>query len=208
MTAGGRAITLIELLIVLAIALAIGAVSLRSALTWSDEEQLAAVQSGLSSAALEARSVSLAEQRPVELVAEVTARGAFRVGTLTPVESVAAAESELALEVAPAMDDRLSVLYELPVDMSIEDDAGESMDDAGLLDSERGRIALMTLLPDGSARLSGSSWALVREEQRYLPSIETWTARLAFTPEESEANEDGFLSAASDEPVDEEGGEP
>lgn len=219
MTAGGRAITLIELLIVLAIALAIGAISLRGAFSWSEDEQLKAVQSGLSSAALEARSLSLAEQRPVELVVEETERGTFRVGTLAPVEPRSDSADAFGLQddpvtdlmadlaVDPVLDETLNILYELPAGMIIEDETGGVVEEVSAFGDGSARISLMLLMPDGSARLSDSSWALVRDELRYLPSLEAWTARLTFTQEDLEQDEAPFTGGLPDESPGDIGGE-
>lgn len=184
MTVRGRGITLIELLIVLAVALALGAVSLRSALSWSDEDRLDAVATGLSSAALEARSVALRRMTPVELVAERAGPGVFRVGMV----DVGAQDDSL-----DEVED-MSVLYELPEDLSIV--SGEGISESG------GRVALLRLRPDGAAELSGEGWTLTQGETVYTPTVGAWTARLTFavTAEGDEAADFESASAEAGQP--------
>lgn len=180
MTGGRRAITLIELLIVLAVALALSAVSLRSALSWSDEDRLDAVVSGLSSAALEARSVALRRMLPVELVAERAEPGVFRVGIVN------VGTSDGLLDEVEVM----SVLYELPEDLSIV--SGEGIIESG------GRVALLRLRPDGAAELAGEGWTLTQGEMVYTPTVGAWTARLTFAVTSKEEVATDFEPASAE----------
>lgn len=191
MTGGRRAITLIELLIVLAVALALGAVSLRSALSWSDEDRLDAVVSGLSSAALEARSQALVKSVPVDLVAERLEGGVVRVGMV--IEDQVAERGgdgvEAALiEVEPA----IRVLYELPEGLALE------IEGSSIEDESAERIGLLRVMPDGSAVLDGERWMLVSGEQRYEPTLGAWTARLSFAETSSAGDEVAFDSGLTE----------
>ncbi len=192
MTAGGRALTLIELLIVLAIALAIGAVSFGGAMSWSDAERLASVQDGLSSAALETRSKALAQQRPVELVAERDGRGRMRVGVLTSEETPTESGDAFGEPMQAFPEERFGVLYELPGDMDIATDEVSEFPDAS-----GERIVLLRVLPDGSVSMLPGAWTLTQGDAVFKPTIETWTARLSFTFEETDEN----AGVSVDEPV-------
>ncbi len=190
MTSGGRAITLVELLIVLAIALAIGALTFKSAVTWTDKDKLEAVQTGLSSAALEARSEALALQRPFELVAQESDRGVFRIGMIETHEHAEFLASDFEVNVEEP-ESRMRVLYELPAAMRIQVDDPVDFDPQGQLGSEP--IVLMRLLPDGSAVLPGFAWTLSQEDRVFAPSIARWTARFAFSlRDEGDASDDPF----------------
>lgn len=195
MTAGGRALTLIELLIVLAVALAIGAVSFGGAMSWSDAERLASVQDGLSSAALEARSKALAQQRPVELVAEHDGRGRMRVGVLTTEETPTGSGDAFGEPMQAFPEDRFGVLYELPGDMDIATDEVSEFPNA----SEE-RIVLLRVLPDGSVSMATGAWTLTQGDAVFRPTIETWTARLSFALEETSEDRGAFAQ----EPVENE----
>ena len=197
MTAGGRAITLTELLIVLAIALAIGAISFGGALRWSDAERLASVQQGLSSAALEARSLALQLQQPIDLVLDRSAKGAIRVGVLfTSDEGI----GEVASFDTPALEEspqKLRVLYELPEDflidteLSAEDESGSGH-----------RLAILRVMPDGTSLMQDSNWTLMQGESVYAPEIETWTARLTFTPVDTSDDPDEISGLSQTELLD------
>lgn len=176
MRARGRAITLIELLIVLAVALALGAVSLRGAVTWSDADRLRAAEDGLASAALEARAEALRSGGAVELVSFNNDRGAALVGMRR--ESQGEEADATATEVI-GEDVGLVVLYELPKGMTI---TGEDSEDA----ESPGEIVLVRLLPDGSALIAQPQWRLSRGEERLAASIERWTGRLTLSPVEPE----------------------
>jgi len=193
MPVGGRAITLIELLIVLAIALAIGALSLRGAVTWTEQDRIAAVESGLSSAALETRARALREQKPFELVAIKTDRGVFRVGMLTK-SSLPRADGDVLDDSALAFDDvresKLDVLYELPEPMRIGlDESGEA---AQIESPDSEAIVLVRLMPDGSASLADTGWTLTQDDRVFVPSLAKWTARLTLSQREDELGSDVF----------------
>jgi len=177
MGARGRAITLIELLIVLAVALALGAVSLRGAVTWSDADRLRAAEDGIASAVLEARAEALRTGGAVELIAFENDRGAALVGmrreSLGDEADATAIEEVVGEVVGP------EVLYELPDGMTI---TGEDPEDA----EAPGEIVLVRLLPDGSASLAQPQWHLARGEERFAASIERWTGRLTFSPVDTE----------------------
>ena len=193
MPVGGRAITLIELLIVLAIALAIGALSLRGAVTWTEQDRIEAVESGLSSAALEARARAMREQKPFELIAVETDRGLFRVGMRTTA-SPTQADGEFIDDPALAFDDvresKLDVLYELPEAMRIGFD--ESVEAVRSESSESDSIVLVRLMPDGSASLADTDWTLTQDDRVFTPSLAKWTARLALSQREEELEPDDF----------------
>ncbi len=194
MPVGGRAITLIELLIVLAIALAIGALSLRGAVTWTQQDRIEAVQSGLSSAALEARARALREQKPFDLVAVETDHGVFRVG-MQARQSRSESETDVISDSALAFDEagpsRIEVLYELPEAMRIGlDDSGEV---ARPEDSQAESILLVRLMPDGSAGLADTDWTLTQDDRVFTPTLAKWTARLAFSLREDERMSDDFM---------------
>lgn len=176
MRARGRAITLIELLIVLAVALALGAVSLRGAVTWSDADRLRAAEDGLASAALEARAEALRSGGAVELISFENDRGAALVGMRreTLGDETDAIETEvIADEVGPV------VLYELPEGMTITSEDQEEAEAPG-------EIVLVRLLPDASASIAQPQWRLARGEERFAASIERWTGRLTLSPVETE----------------------
>ena len=193
MPVGGRAITLIELLIVLAIALAIGALSLRGAVTWTEQDRIKAVESGLSSAALEARARALREQKPFELVAIESDRGVFRVGMQTG-SLLPQNGSDVIEDSAFAFDElsqsKFDVLYELPEPMRIGlDESGEA---ARNETSDSGAIVLLRLMPDGSAGLADSGWTLTQDDRVFTPSLAKWTARLALVLREEDAESNEF----------------
>ena len=198
MTAGGRAITLIELLIVLAIALAIGAVSFGGAMRWSADERLASVQQGLSSAALEARSLALSRQQPIELVAERNASGVTRVGVLIASNEGAGEMASFDAPVIEEAEERLRVLYELPADITIGTDEVDQAESGGA-----DRVALLRVMPDGTVSMQGGSWTLTQGESVYTPAVETWTAKLSFTPEDTGDEGSDALEPTSAQPVEE-----
>ena len=155
----------------------------------------------------------------MELVVEETERGTFRVGTLAPAEPRSDSADAFGLQddpvtdlmadlaVDPVLDETLNILYELPAGMIIEDETGGVVEEVSAFGDGSARISLMLLMPDGSARLSDSSWALVRDELRYLPSLEAWTARLTFTQEDLEQDEAPFTVGLPDESPGDIGGE-
>lgn len=175
MRARGRAITLIELLIVLAVALALGAVSLRGALTWSEGDQLRAATDAIASAALEARAEAIAFGTSVELVATVRAGDAVAVG-MVQLEAAPGDESPGSEDFGAASEEpNAIVLYELPEGLRIERAEGEEPEG-------KQPIRLVRLLPDGSAVLAEGTWYLSRGDERFVPTVERWTARLALSP--------------------------
>ncbi len=193
MAAGGRAFTLVEILIVLAIALALGAVSLRSAMSWSDRDRLASAVSGLSSAALEARSHALMRSAPVGLVAARREPGAVRIGMVFEAEGNEDAGEGALLDSVESEGRAMRVLYELPEGFGIADgDApAESAGDGGQ------RTRLLRAMPDGSVVLAGLGWSLTHGQAVYLPAIEPWTARISFDEADGETETEDFSPAGT-----------
>ena len=179
MRARGRAITLIELLIVLAMALALCVVSLRGALTWSETDQLRAATDAIASAALEARAEAIARGESVELVALVRAGGAVAVGMVSRRTEAGDEPSESEGFGIANEEPRAIVLYELPEGLRIDRAEGEEAEGEEA-------IRLVRLLPDGSAVLAEGLWYLSRGEERFVPTVERWTARLALSPAKSD----------------------
>ncbi len=185
MTPRNRAFTLIELMIVIAIVLALSGLALAGGLFTSGDRVIGDSEKGLSASIDEARAMAIRQDWPVRLVALARDDGPTLISAEAWPRSLSGASD---FETGFADDEEESpgtVLYELPRGLVIAPDDGMS----GLphetdifVDAEPVPTTLVDVYPDGRVSIGSSNWVLTFDERSFTPILDAWTGLLRFEP--------------------------
>lgn len=184
MTPRNRAFTLIELMIVIAIVLALSGLALAGGLFTSGDRVIGDSEKGLSASIDEARAMAIRQDWPVRLVALARDEGPTLISAEAWPRSVS---GEIDSETGFEDEEEASgtVLYELPRGLGIAPDDGMS----GLphetdifLSAEPVPTTLVDVYPDGRVSIGSSDWVLTFDERTFAPILDAWTGLLRFEP--------------------------
>lgn len=185
MTPRNRAFTLIELMIVIAIVLALSGLALAGGLFTSGDRVIGDSEKGLSASIDEARAMAIRQDWPVRLVALARDDGPTLISAEAWPRSLSGASD---FETGFANDEEEApgtVLYELPRGLVIAPDDGMS----GLphetdifVDAEPVPTTLVDVYPDGRVSIGSYSWVLTFDERSFTPILDAWTGLLRFEP--------------------------
>ncbi|RNC81517.1 MAG: hypothetical protein ED559_06915 [Phycisphaera sp.] len=199
MTSRGRAFTVIELLIVVALMLAVGCLVIVSGFAWSEKERVEAAEKGISASVEEARAMALRLGRPVRLVATSYDTGSTRL-SLEPWEDAFDSDQLESDETSS----KAQAIYELPDGLSIaHSEEGDSFfphETDVFVQAESVPISLLDVYPDGQAKLSDELWQLESAGAVHVPSLDSWAGTLRFEAVELDEFADFAGVPADEEP--------
>ncbi|NEO28293.1 MAG: hypothetical protein F6K03_15790 [Kamptonema sp. SIO4C4] len=186
MTSRGRAFTVIELLIVVALVLAVGSLVVVSGFAWSASARVEAAEKGISASVEEARAMAIRLCCPVRLHAYSSDTGSTLLALDPWRESFESDEPEREETPLPPV-----VVYELPSGLSImpsESSTTFTPHETDLLvQDDPVPVVLLDVFPDGQVRLAEESWQLRSASAYHVPALDSWAGALRFEPVELNA---------------------
>lgn len=177
MTSRARAFTVIELLIVVALLLAVGSLVIVSGFAWSSNARVKAAEKGISSSIDEARALAIRLSRPVRLHAHSSETGSTLLALEPWTESFESDELEKEETSRAPL-----VIYELPRGLSImtsENSATFIPHETDIFaQDDPVSVVLLDVFPDGQVRLADESWQLESAAAYHVPSLDSWAGTL------------------------------
>lgn len=200
MTSRGRAFTVIELLIVVALLLAVGSLLIVSGFAWSSDARIEAAEKGISASIEEARAMAIRLSSPVRLHAHSSETGSTLLALEPWTES---------FENDGQKNEETSrvplVIYELPGGLSImatkNSDTFTPHETDIFAQDDPVSVVLLDVFPDGQVRLAEESWQLESSAAHHVPLLDSWAGTLRLETVETDEFDESARVYANEGPA-------